>query len=1015
MPEIARRDFLKLVGVGAGSAAAAGCSDHVEKLIPYVVQPEEITPGNPVYYASSCTECPAGCGIVVKTRESRPIKLEGNPEHPVNQGRLCSRGQAAVGRTYSPDRFKGPMKRNESGALEPVSWDEAIALIAERVKQNPSAAQFLGGDPGDTANALVDSVVAALGARRTIYSPFSAEALREATRQLFGVASQPVFDLSGADLVIDFGAELLESGPSPVEHQRQWAQARDVGEHAQDGGARLVYVGARLSMTASSSDQWLPATPGSEGVLALALARAAIEAGAGAGAFAELAGGALAAFDADAAGQKTGIAAASIRKLGAALARAKRAVALPPGVAGASRRAVATNAAVLVLNHVLGAIGSAVSIPPESNGARTRARYADVLALVDLMKSGKVSVLLVHHANPVYSLPKATGFAAALEQVPLVVSFATSLDETAAQADLVLPDHAPLESWGDARPRPGVRNVVQPSFRPLYDTRAFGDSVLAIGRAVGGAAATLPAGDFQSLVAAAWADTDWRAALQRGGVFEAAAPAAAPVLDASKLAGAVDVPALTGEGLTLVAFPHGSLSDGRGAALPLLQEIPDVISHIGWESWAEVSNAWAKEHGVETGDILAVATSVGTLEVAAFVRGGIRDDVIAIPTGQGHSVGLYASKEDQGLPGMARGVNVADLLSTQVDESGGQAWLTERASVTNTGRHRRFPMYQFSDNKRGRQLGEVMTLAALNGHPAEFGEEHGTHEVHKPYDAAADAADAQYARTFAARGEKNIKESPYRWGMAVDLDRCTGCSACITACYVENNIPAVGEDEIRKTRPMTWLRIDRWIGDGEAPFLGETGRIVKAESREKLGEVDVRNVPYMCQQCGAAPCEPVCPVIATYHNEEGLNAMVYNRCIGTRYCANNCPYKVRRFNYWDNQLTKWPSPMELGLNPDVTVRGQGVMEKCTFCVQRVQFARQTAKNTDRNALIPDGAVQTACQQTCPSNAITFGNLRDDASAVSKRADDKRGYHALHVLNTRPSVTYLAKVARGPLA
>jgi molybdopterin-containing oxidoreductase family iron-sulfur binding subunit len=225
----------------------------------------------------------------------------------------------------------------------------------------------------------------------------------------------------------------------------------------------------------------------------------------------------------------------------------------------------------------------------------------------------------------------------------------------------------------------------------------------------------------------------------------------------------------------------------------------------------------------------------------------------------------------------------------------------------------------------------------------------------------------------------------------------------------------VGEDEVRKTRPMTWLRIDRWVGEGDAPFLGETGRIAKADSREVLGEVDIRHAPYMCQHCGAAPCEPVCPVIATYHNEEGLNAMVYNRCIGTRYCANNCPYKVRRFNYWDNQLSKWPTPMELGLNPDVTVRGQGVMEKCTFCVQRVQFARQTVKNKDRTALIPDGMVQTACQQTCPSNAITFGNLRDDASAVSKLADDKRGYHALHMLNTRPAVTYLSKVVRGPVA
>jgi molybdopterin-containing oxidoreductase family iron-sulfur binding subunit len=1009
MAEIARRDFLKLVGVGAGGAAAAGCAEKVEQLIPYVVQPEEITPGNPVWYASSCTECSVGCGVLVKTREGRPIKLEGNPEHPVNKGKLCSKAQASVGRTYSPDRFKGPLKRDASGALQPISWGDAIAEIAAAVKKNPAGAALLGGDPGDTAGSVIDQVVAALGAKRVTYLPFSGEALREATRLVFGVASEPLFDLSGADLIVDFGAEALESGPSPVEHQRQWAEARDIDAHTHDGGARLVYVGSRLSLTASSSDQWLAAKPGTEGVLALALARAAVAAQGAESPNAALLTGALASFDAESAAAATEVPAETIQKLGAALARAKSAVALPPGVGATSRTAVGANAAVLVLNQVLGAVGRAVTIPAEVANAKSRAKYADVLSLVEQMKSGAVSVLLLHHGNPVYSLPKATGFADALASVGLVVSFASAIDETSAAAHLVLPDHAPLESWGDVRPRSGVRGVIQPAFRPLYDTQSVPDSLLAIARAVG---AAVPAGDFRSLVNAAWADTDARAALQRGGVFEAPIAAATAVFDASKLE--VAAPELAGPGdMTLLAFPHITLSDGRGAALGLLQEIPDNVTHVLWESWAEISVATAARLGAENGDILKLTTSAGELEVAAFVRGGIRDDVIAIPTGQGHTVGRYASKEDNGLPGVARGVNVASVLSGATDEAGGQAWLTEKASVSNTGKHRRLPMLQFSDNKRGRQLGEVVTLAALNGHD-EHGEHHGAHEIHKPYDPAADAADAQYAATFQARGEKSVKESAYRWGLTVDLDKCTGCSACITACYVENNLPVVGELEVRNVRPMTWLRIDRWIGEGFTDFPNEMGRIQIAPSTEKLGEVDVRNAPIMCQHCGAAPCEPVCPVIATYHNEEGLNGMIYNRCIGTRYCANNCPYKVRRYNYFDNQIERWPSPMELGLNPDVTLRGQGVMEKCTFCVQRIQFARQEAKNAGGpGAVIADGAVQTACQQTCPSSAITFGNLRDDTSAVSQRADSKRGYHALHVLNTRPAVTYLSKVVRGP--
>jgi molybdopterin-containing oxidoreductase family iron-sulfur binding subunit len=1011
MPEIARRDFLKLVGVGASGAAAAGCAEKVEQLIPYVVQPEEITPGRPVFYASTCTECSVGCGILVKTREGRPIKLEGNPEHPINKGRLCSKAQASVGRTYSPDRFKGPMKRDESGALQPISWDEAIDLVAAAVKKNPAGASVLGGDPGDTAGTVIDQVVAALGAKRVTYIPFSGEALREATRLVFGVASEPIFDLSGADLILDFGAETFESGPSPVEHQRQWAEARDIDAHAHDGGAKLVYVGSRLSLTASSSDQWLAARPGSEGVLALALARAVIEAGGAESPHAALLGGALAKWDAESAARLTDVPAATITKLGAALANAKSAVALPPGVAVTSRNAVGANAAVLVLNQVLGAIGRSVTIPAEIANARSRAKFRDVLALIDQIKSGAVSVLLLHHGNPVYSLPKSIGFADALSKVGLVVSFANAADETSARAHLVLPDHAPLESWGDVRSRGGVRSVIQPSFRPLYDTRSVPDTLLAIARAVNPGAA-LPSGDFRTIVAAAWADTDARAAQQRGGVFDATAPAANAAFDASKVE--VAAPELSGAGeLTLLAFPHINLSDGRGAALALLQEIPDTVTHVLWESWAEISVATAGKLGVENGDLLKVATGAGEVEVAAFVRGGIRDDVIAIPTGQGHTVGLYASKEDNGLPGTARGVNVADLLSGATDEAGGQAWLTERAAVSNTGKHRRLPMLQFSDNKRGRQLGEVTTLAALNGHD-DHGEHHESHEIIKEFDPAADAADAQYAKTFQARGEKSIKASPYRWGMTVDLDKCTGCTACITACYVENNVAVVGEAEVRNVRPMTWLRVDRWIGEGETDFGNEMGRIQTAPSGEKLGEVDVRNAPIMCQQCGAAPCEPVCPVIATYHNEEGLNGMIYNRCIGTRYCANNCPYKVRRFNYFDNQIQRIPSPMELGLNPDVTVRGQGVMEKCTFCVQRIQYARQEAKSAaGHDAVIADGAVQTACQQTCPSNAITFGNLRDENSAVSQKAAGKRGYHALHVLNTRPAVTYLSKVVRGP--
>jgi len=998
MPEIDRRDFLKLVGAGAGAAAAAGCSDHVEKLIPYVVQPELISPGRPLYYASTCRECPAACGLHVKTLEGRPVKLEGNPENPINQGALCARGQTAIGRTYHPDRFRGPALRNGSGALEPISWEAAIELLSLEIAKAPDKVHVLGGDPGDTAGKLIDRFVRAVGAAgRTVYEPFAPEALREATRSVFGVASQPWFDLTDADLVLDFGNEILDTGLSPTEHQRQLAVARDITTHP-DGGARLVYVGPRLSQTGSNSDEWLAAKPGCEGILALALARVAIESGAGTEPHRELLNGVLANADVDTASERTDVPAETIVRLGRALASAGNPVAVPPGVAASTRRAIATTAAVLILNDVIGAIGRSVKIPPE-NGFRSRASYRDVLALVNAVEDGKVGVLMVHDCNPIYSLPKASGFEAALSKVPFVVSFAPMTDETAERAHLILPDHTPLESWGDLVPRDGVRCLVQPTIRPLYDTRALGDTLLDVARAMGEEVASkLPSSSFRTLIEQAWSDTDLTAALIRGGEYSE--PVTVPVV-LEALAGRLEVvePVFSGEGdFILLTFPHSFLYDGRGANLPWLQEIPDPVLNVAWQPWAEISLDTAERLGLELGEVVAIETSAGRIEVAIHPRGGIRDDVVAVPLGQGHSVGRYASRAGDGKPGEARGANVIEVLPAGVDESGGRAWLTEKARLEKTGRYERLPLLQFSDNKRGRQLGEAIALSDLavpkhgEEKPQAEREQHASHEIREAFEATSDAAVG----------------SPYRWGMTVDLDRCTGCAACVAACYLENNIPVVGEKEIRRVRPMSWLRIERYIGDGEPELV--TGRKHPARNREKLGDVDVRHSPMMCQQCGSAPCEPVCPVFATYHNEEGLNGMVYNRCVGTRYCAANCPYKVRRFNFFDNALTKWPDPMRLGLSPDVTVRAQGVMEKCTFCVQRIQAAREIAK--DQGRPIRDGEVVTACQQACPTRAIQFGNLRDENSEVVKKGSEpKRSYHALHMLNTRPAVTYLAKVLR----
>ncbi|MEZ4331742.1 MAG: 4Fe-4S dicluster domain-containing protein [Myxococcota bacterium] len=1026
MSELDRREFLKIVGLSAGAAAAAGCSDPTENLIPYVIQPETITPGISVDYASTCLECSAGCGLHVKTREGRPIKLEGNPEHPINRGRLCARGQAGLGRTYHPDRIAGPATRNSDGSLQSIDWADAQAKLAATLGRSARKTWILGGPVGPSLDGLIDQVVSATGiAGRLVYEPFGDHALLEASRELFGLYAQPIFDLSGVDLVVDFGSDFLDTGRSPVEHARQLAESRDLATHA-NGGARVVYVGPRQNLTGSNADLWVAIKPGSEGVLALALAQAVAQTrGNGFVAAAASSASKSAAIEA------AGIDAAQFDKLAGRLAAARHAVALPPFVGARTTAAKSDAAAVLLLNAAIGAIGSAVQYP--ATEAKRTASLADVKALIERMNAGQVDCLLIHDLNPVHALPASLGFPDALAKVGLVVAFAPLADETTEKANLLLPDHTPMESWGDVSPRPGVRSLVQPTIRPLFDSQALGDTLLASARAIGGeVAAALPAGSWKSVLESNWSASNWRQALARGGEFGETSRR-----DGVFVEGFSNVtarrPAIAGSGdLTLIAFPHSFLGDGRGAALPWMQEIPDPVTKLSWNSWVELSHAKAAELGVTLGDVVTVATDVGSVDVSVFPRGGIPDDVIAIPIGQGHTVGHYASMAGaaQPQPGVARGVNVLDLLPVATDEAGDQAFLSTKATLSRTGRYRRIALSQWTDNQRKRGLAPEVSLydlASSGGHEsggmahflaaapaaaAEHGGDHGAEGEHgeggehaAPGGHHFEGPPFEYAAAYDANPDQ-----PYRWGMTIDNDKCTGCSACIAACYIENNVSIVGEEQALMHREMTWLRIERYVGDGDDDASLDSERR-PIPSGERLGENHVRHLPMLCQHCGAAPCEAVCPVIATYHTPEGINGMVYNRCVGTRYCANNCTYKVRRFNYFDYGRKNWPGLLGLMLNPDVTVRGQGVMEKCSFCVQRIETARQPAKDAKRP--IAANAVKTACQQSCPTDAISFGNVRDEASDAVKRAAaaKPRAYAALQILNTRSAVTYLAQVRR----
>ncbi len=1015
MPELDRRDFLKLVGASAGAAAATGCSDPVENLIPYVIQPEEILPGESNYYASTCTECPVNCGLHVTTREGRPIKLEGNPDHPINQGTLCIRGQAGIGRTYHPDRYQSPMKKVANG-LVMTEWDEAIPTLAAKIKAAGKGTRILGGPVGPTLSRLIDEWVVKVGAGgRTIYDPFAREALRAGAGMVFGRAVTPTFNLTDADLVLDFSSDFLDQGPSPVEMARQFADAKDLAKHP-EGGAELISFGPRLSMTASKADRWIPSNPGGEGALALALAAEVFKKN-GAGSLTGSGDGIrnlLSGINASQLAASAGVDGAAFSSLVKRVLAAHSAVALAPGASASSTSAVSSNASVLLLNGLLGGIGKHVSVPAIDT-AELGASMDEIKSLIAEMNAGKVKVLLIHDSNPVYSLPARAGFAEALGKVDTVVSFASMKDETSEIADLVLPDNSALESWGDANPRPGIRSLIQPTIRPLFATRQLGDSLIALAQ---GAAAGLGVESFIARLKETWATTNWRESLARGGVFSEV-PSSAVRISPQVSRIKVERPALSGAGdFTLVAFPHSFIGDGRGAAQPWLQEIPDPIARASWLSWLELNDKVAKKLGFEYGEVVEVTTGqgAGSIKLPVYPRGAIQEDVIAIAIGQGHTVGHFGSLAGDGRPGVARGVSVTSVLDSAVDEQGGRTWLNVKASVKATGEYQRIPLTQWTDNQRGRGLAPTVSLLdiaagkgeldhgdakAAGGHDAGGSTEHAGAESHEgggdhsefilPYDPANDAS----------------PDSPYRWAMTIDNDKCTGCAACVAACYTENNIPIVGEETTALHRELSWIRIERYVDEGDR---SDGAQRRSYPDREELGKTDVRYTPMLCQQCGAAPCEAVCPVIATYHSPDGLNGMIFNRCVGTRYCANNCVYKVRRFNYSDYSRENWPGIMNLMLNPNVTARQQGVMEKCSFCVQRIAAARQTAKDEGRD--IADGEVVTACQQTCPSDAIQFGNAKDDKSTVVKTADDdKRAYHSLHELNTRPAITYLSKVDR----
>ena len=932
---IGRRFFLRVLGA---TGVAAGCSPaHApEKLIPLLVPPENMVPGKPLQYRTVCRECSAGCGVTARSREGRVVKLEGNPEEPISGGALCARGQASVQELYAPDRFRRPMMRGTDGQLVAVSWDAAIAKLAEALKDVPlgGVRMLTRSEPG-SAGVIQRAFMAALGAapeQRVVLEPRDRWALREACRTLYGRAELPAYDLSAARAVAAFGADFAETWLSPVELARGFASGRGRPEAQRTS---LVWVGPRLGATGAIADHWVASRPGGELEVALLLLRWIVDPASGVTDLAPESAAvrsSLASLDVEAATQRAGVTPGQIAQLGKVVS-ARR----PSALLGSTQEAAAL---LLLANHLLGNVGRTVLLgqdslldPPSSPAA--------LPALLTEARAGAVQVLLLHHAAP-----SAEG---ELGRVPLIVSFAARPDASTAVAHLVLPDHHWLESFGDLEARKGVLALSQPAMTPLHETRASADVLLQVGKRLGLGAKGLPPGNLQTLsrkravarateLAALPADGE-RALFMRGVAVAVAkheprpvsAGAIGPILQSAFRKGP---PASE---LTLFTFPT-ALAPADPRAPSWLREVPDAVSGVCWSSWVELSVADAARIGARDGELVALTTPAGEARLPLSVYAGLRDGTVAVP---------------------------ADAPELRL--------LQGALAVRRVGPGV-LPRIPGAQSDQGRGL--IPTAAAVmarkeHEHGHEHGNDKGIGYEHPPEE-----------HPYGMRPPPS--HPSHRWAMAIDLDRCTGCQACVVACYAENNLSVTGPEAAQKGRNLAWLRIQRSITvDG--------------------AEVKVAFLPSLCQQCDRAPCEPVCPTYATYHTSEGLNAMVYNRCIGTRYCSNNCPYDARVFN-WREPV--FESPLDLQLNPDVTVRSKGVMEKCTFCVQRIRFAENEAKSERRNVL--DGEVVPACAQTCPARAITFGDLEDPASRVNRVRQDPRAYRLLEELNTGPAVTYLAR-------
>lgn len=987
-------------------------------MIPFVSPPEGVIPGMANWYASVCTQCSAGCGIHVKVLEGRAKKIEGNPSHPVSQGKLCARGQAGLQSLYNPDRLTSPMLK-ENGKFKKVSWSSAENILAEKLKD------LLGKNLGDrmvfiteplrsSLGKLVSDFAGRFGSDNIIsYEYFSDESLAQANEICFGYKEVPHYDIENSRYVLSIGTDFLDTWTSPVKHSVSYGKMRDKSMGIEGDRGWLTQFESRLSLTGASADEWSPIKPETEGLLALSIAHVIVKENLSSvkelGEWQKF----LSEYTPEKVSSISGLSKEKIEEVARNFAKTKPSVAIVGSFASNGKNGLANSIAGNVLNHLVGAVNQngGVKFPQSSSLASSipaNASYSKLKNLSDKMSGGGIEVALVYNANPLFYMPAASNFQENFKKVPFIVSFSSFLDDTTSEANLILPDSNYLESWSDYIPLVdnGRKTVglIQPIVNKLYDTKQVGDTLISVAKKVGGSLSSkINWPDYLSFLKSSWQTiyTEakgkgnfkkfWEKSLQNGGWWETQ-ESTKPVKQLPKPS-TLPKPSFGEEESTehnfhLYPYPSHGLYDGKGANLPWMQQLPEPLVTGTWGTWAEINPETAKELNVSEGGYLEIESEAGKISLPAFVFPAIEPETIAIPVGQGHKeYGRYAKN---------RGVNPLSIINdSTIENSEHLAWCATKVKVSKgdmsmaiakTDPGSVLPGIENGVRELDREL-----VQWISPKEAEESKKLKLRKQLKPIEAIADLEKFKEPTTppIPIIGLKPRRyPHKYRWGMVIDLDKCTGCSACMVACYAENNMPIVDEVEMRKFRHKNWIRIDRYW-EGEYP------------------KVRAKMLPVNCYQCGKAPCEPACLVYAAFRTSDGLNGQVYQRCVGTRYCNVACPYRSRLFNW---SIPKWPKPLDQQLNPELSVRPSGVTDKCTFCANRIRAAKERA--LDENRKVKDGEIQTACAQTCPSGAIVFGDLLDHNSMVSKLSTDPRRYRVLEELGTEPGVIFLKAVREG---